>query len=206
MPRRHVVVSLLITALSLALVACERAPSLSRLDADARMLAFGDSLTYGTGAPPQAAYPAVLAERTGFEVVNAGVPGELSGEGRRRLPGVLDQVRPDLLILCHGGNDILRNRTGGVADNLRAMIAAARERGVEVVLVGVPRFGLGLSTAPWYEEVAVAEDVPLVAGVLSDILSDAALKSDRVHPNARGYARLGRAVHETLVSAGALPE
>lgn len=206
MPRRHIVVSLLITALSLALVACERAPALSRLDADARVLAFGDSLTRGTGAPSQAAYPGVLAERTGLEVVNAGVPGELSGEGRHRLPRVLEEVRPDLMILCHGGNDILRNRTDGVADNLRAMIEVARDRGVEVVLVGVPRFGLGLSMAPWYEEVAEAEGVPLVAGALSDILTEAALRSDRVHPNARGYARLARAVHETLVAAGALPE
>jgi len=144
--------------------------------------------------------------RIGREVVNAGEPGELSAEGRKRLPRVLDRVRPDLLILCHGGNDILRDRDPRrVADNLEAMVKLARERGIDVLLVGVPERTLVFhDTADFYHEVAEATGVPLEADALADIVGDPALKSDAVHPNADGYRKLAIAIEERLREAGAL--
>src|SRR5512139_901612 len=82
---------ILIALLSL-LAACNRSSeTLHKLPGDAVILAFGDSLTYGTGASPQHDYPSILAKLTTLKVINAGRPGEISGEGVNRLPTLLDQ-------------------------------------------------------------------------------------------------------------------
>src|SRR5664279_4805390 len=96
---------------------------IDRLDRGAVVLAFGDSLTFGTGAGAGESWPAVLERSTGLKVVNAGLPGETSAQGLERLPDTLDEVKPKLLILCHGGNDFLQKLDdGAVASNVRAMI------------------------------------------------------------------------------------
>lgn len=183
----------------------EDGPRLAPLAPDAVILAFGDSLTRGTGAPRGQGYPEALAELTGRVVHNAGVQGELSAAGAARLEAVLDRVRPQLLILCHGGNDMLRKRDLGAArGNLERMVAAARARGIETLLIGVPRPGLLLSTAPFYEEAARAAGVALEDEALADILGDNALKADPVHPNADGYRELAGRVRDKLVDLGAL--
>lgn len=201
-----VLASLALIVASLALVACgDPPPQLSPLPRDAVILAFGDSLTRGTGADNGASYPAVLATLTGHTVINAGIPGELSAAGLNRLPGVLQATNPQLLILCHGGNDMLRKRSPEhLATNLREMIALARQRGVEVMLVGVPRPGLLLGTADVYRDIARSMRVPLEADVLADILGDAGLKSDPIHPNAAGYRVMAEAVHALLRATAAL--
>ena len=147
----------------------------------------------------------VLSERTGRKVVNAGVPGEETERGLRRLPGLLDRLQPDLLILCHGGNDILRKRTpAATAANLRRMIGFARERGIPVVMIAVPNIGLFLSPADFYEEVAEDMAIPIEDDILADLLGDNRYKSDHVHPNAAGYARLAEALQALLTEHGAL--
>ncbi|MEQ8661758.1 MAG: GDSL-type esterase/lipase family protein [Gammaproteobacteria bacterium] len=179
--------------------------SLPPLADDAVLLAFGDSLTRGTGAPRGAGYPEVLASLIGREVVNAGVPGELSAGGRARLARVLDRVAPALLILCHGGNDLLRRHSTAAAhDNLVAMIALARERAVPVLLLGVPAPGLLLATADLYHEVARATATPLEDGAVAEVLGKAAWKADPVHPNAAGYRVIAERVRDALVAHGAL--
>jgi lysophospholipase L1-like esterase len=172
---------------------------------DAVILAFGNSLTYGTGARDYQSYPAVLAERTGRQVVNAGVPGEETDRGLRRLPGLLDRHRPGLLILCHGGNDILRKRpTATTVANLRKMVSLARERSIPVVMIAVPNIGLFLSPADFYEEVADDMGVPIEDEILADVLGDNRYKSDHVHPNAAGYALIAEALQALLTEHGAL--
>jgi lysophospholipase L1-like esterase len=150
---------LLAAAIPTLLAGCgERVPPLPRLDANAVVLAFGDSLTYGTGASTPESYPAVLERLIGRKVVSAGVPGEVSATGLKRLPEALEQAQPKLLILCHGGNDYLRKLPEAqAAANVRAMVKLARDKGVGVVLVGVPK--LGLTAAPAFT--AVTASVPL---------------------------------------------
>lgn len=187
------------------LAACGSEPEVRLLAPDARVLAFGDSLTHGTGAADEESYPAVLSAMIGREIINAGVPGEETGEGLERLPRLLDEVRPNLLILCHGGNDILRGRNlERAAENLSAMIAMARERDIDVVLIGVPDRGLPRGVADFYSDVAERENVPLENGVIARILRSPSLKSDAVHPNGDGYRELATAVHELLADAGAI--
>lgn len=189
-----------------ALMACsDTGVPLSPLEPEARVLAFGNSLTYGTGAPRAQSYPTQLARRIDRTVVNAGIPGETSAQGLMRLEQVLAAQPYDLMILTHGGNDILRNMDmESLKENLSGMIEMAREQGVEVVLVGVPAKNLRLSVPEVYGELAQEYGLALEAEALPDILSNARLKADPIHPNAAGYAELAQRLHRLLQAAGAL--
>ena len=184
---------------------CGGGPKLEKLPPDAVILAFGDSLTYGTGAGEEASYPAQLEKLIGRKVVRSGVPGEVSAAGLARLPKVLDEHQPHLVILTHGGNDFLRklDKQAAVA-NLRAMVKVVRDRGIPVVMVGVPEPGLLVSTAAFYEEIAGEFRLPYEGSILSTVLRDTSLKSDLVHPNAEGYRRIAEALSKLLREAGAV--
>jgi acyl-CoA thioesterase-1 len=204
MKRNKFLAPLLLTiATFILLTACSSGAKSPRLAGDAVILAFGDSLTYGTGAAPDESYPAILERLVGRRVVNSGVPGEVSAEGLSRLPGVLDTEKPALLILCHGGNDLLRRLDQKqIAGNLRAMIRLAQERGVAVVMISVPSLGLSLSPPEYYREIATEMKIPLEKKALSTILSDRSLKADYIHPNAAGYRKLAELVTELLRKSG----
>ena len=181
---------------------CDSTPPIRALAPEAVILAFGDSLTHGTGAPVGQSYPDVLASLLGRKVINAGVPGEISADGRERLPATLESYQPDLLILCHGGNDFLRRLDRDITTgNLQAMIEQAKARGVDVVLIGVPQFGFVLDPPKFYAELAEQHHTPYEGEILADLLSDRSLKSDTIHPNADGDRLLAEAVCELIEKA-----
>jgi lysophospholipase L1-like esterase len=191
--------------LAATLAACSGGEKLAKLPADAVVLAFGDSLTYGTGAARGESYPAALEARIGRRVVNAGVPGEASAEGLARLPGVIDEVQPALLVLCHGGNDFLRRLDDArTAENLRAMIRLARGKGIPVILLATPKPTLPPSVPEFYRAIAAEEKLPFEEAALKAVLFDNRLKSDLVHPNAQGYAEIAAALEKLLRRSGAL--
>ena len=184
---------------------CGKQAKLAPLPADAVLLAFGDSLTFGTGASESESYPAQLAQLSGRRVVREGVPGEVSAAGLKRLAGALDEHQPRLLLLCHGGNDFLRRLpVADAAANVRAMIRLAQSRGIEVVLIGTPEPGLTLSPAAFYAEIATEMRIPYEGEVLGKILRDGALKADQVHPNAAGYRLMAQRVYDLLKKSGAV--
>ena len=115
----------------LLLPGCSERPRLERLPGDATLLAFGDSLTFGTGASENESYPAQLEKLIGRRVVRAGVPGEVTAQALARLPAALDEHAPRLLLLCIGGNDFLRRLGKEQAErSLREMVKLAQGRGV----------------------------------------------------------------------------
>ena len=190
--------------LCLLLAACGE-PGFRPLAAGETILAFGDSLTEGRGVNPAQSYPSVLASLSGHPVINGGVSGELSQAGRARLPALLAEHRPALVILLEGGNDMLRG-SGEVAlkANLAAMIEAAQGSGAQVLLVGVPRKSLFADGAPLYEELADQYGLVLDNDSIGELLRDPALKSDAVHFNAEGYRTLAQRLHRLLQERGAL--
>jgi lysophospholipase L1-like esterase len=192
-------------ALCFSTLACDGTPKLKPLHNDAVILAFGDSLTSGVGTNKAQAYPARLQELISRTVVNAGVPGETSLDGLRRLPALLRQHQPALVIICHGGNDILRKlnlqQTKG---HIQQMIELSRDAGAQVVLIGVPKFGIFLSSAEFYSELAKANRLPLENDVLGNVLQKPAHKSDQVHPNADGYALIAQRLAVLLIDAEAI--
>jgi len=192
-------------ACCLILYACSDSPVLKPILEDEIILAFGDSLTVGVGTSEAYNYPSVLEEISNRKVVAAGVSGEETAQGLKRLPHVLDEFQPGSVILLEGGNDILRNRSmHNIKQNLAAMIEQIKSRNIDVVLIGVPEKKLFSDVAPLYQQLADEYGLVLADEVLSDLLRDNEYKSDAVHLNQQGYRKLAESIHKILVKYGAL--
>lgn len=201
----------LLLAAIVLLVGCHDPARRAALPPQSTVLAFGDSITFGSGAAAGDDYPARLAALSGWQVHNAGIPGETAEAARERIRATIAETRPALVIVELGGNDFLGRRPeAAVKNDLRAIIAAIRAADLPIVLIAVPRLSLlGAATgrlpdSPIYAELASEEKLLLVDGVLAAILSDPALKTDPIHPNAEGYGKLAQGVADRLTSAGLL--
>lgn len=188
------------------LVACgDTSPQLPKLSNDAVILAFGDSLTHGNGAEESESYPAVLQALSGRKVINAGISGEESQPGLERLPAALEEYQPKLLILCHGGNDLLRKKNViKMESNIRQMIQLAKDKNISVVLLGVPKPGLLLSSFKVYKKIADSTNIIFIENLIPEVLGDNGLKSDAVHPNKDGYRIMAETIYSVLQKSGAL--
>lgn len=183
-----------------------------QLPAGSVVLALGDSITHGSGADAASAYPALLAAQTGWQVVNAGVPGDTAAQALQRLPALLAEHRPAAVLVSIGGNDFLRRlpdeQTHAAID---AIVDAVRQAGALPVLIGVPRPTLlgaataSLSDHPLYAEIAAAREVPLAGGLWSAVLADERLRSDRIHANGAGYRAFAGALQQRLAELGIAP-
>jgi acyl-CoA thioesterase I len=195
----------LVLSLVVSAAACSERPKLPRLAGDATVLAFGDSLTFGTGADETESYPAQLEGLIGRRVIRSGVPGEVTSQALARLPGALDENSPRLLLLCIGGNDFLRRLGNREAEaNVRAMVKLAKSRGIDVLLIGTPEPALRVTAPAFYAAVAKDFRIPYEEDVMSAVLKDPSLKSDQVHPNARGYRIIAERLAEALRKSGAI--
>ena len=208
--RRWLAASLLAVALA-PLTACGRkTPRAQAVPAGATVLALGDSLTSGVGASSDTAYPAVLQQLTGWKVVNGGVSGDTSAQALARLPGLLQQHQPALVIVSIGGNDFLRRQTASdTRTRVRQICEQARASGAQVLLVAVPELSLlaaagRLSDHALYEEIADELRIPLHRKGWSAVLADARLRSDQIHANAAGYAQFAQGLVDTLRDTGLL--
>lgn len=206
MERRHFIFAAMFAALS---AACGREQPLPALGAGARVLAFGDSVTYGSGAGVDEDWPTLLAAATGWDIINAGIPGDTAQAGQHRLQALLDEFSPALVLVEIGGNDFLRRRSAPeIKEDLRQIVRLARASGAQVVLIAVPALSLTgaligrLPDAPLYGELAAEEGVPLVPEVFAAVLSEAGLRADRIHPNAEGYREMAAGLHARLRTIG----
>jgi len=174
----------------------------------ATVLALGDSLTFGTGATPETSYPAALARLSGWNVINAGVPGDTSAQILARTEPLLAEHRPALVLLGAGGNDLLRRLPDSqTRQNIETICGQCRAAGAQVMLIAVPApsaaaaFIGSLADHPLYEEIAKAQKLPLYAKGWATVLSDASLRSDQIHANARGYEQFAQGLLQSLKAA-----
>ncbi|HET9352115.1 MAG TPA: arylesterase [Burkholderiales bacterium] len=194
-----------VAALVVFFAACGERPKLERLSPDAVVLAFGDSLTFGSGANEEESYPAQLEKLIGRRVVRAGVPGEVTAQALARLPTALDEHAPRLVLLCIGGNDFLRRLGNKQAEkNVREMVKLAQSRGVAVLLIGTPEPGFSVSPPSFYGGIAKEYRVPYEGAIVGEVLKDRTLKADPIHPNARGYRVIAERLAEQLKQSGAI--
>lgn len=196
-----------------SLTSCRKKAKLSAIPPDSLVMAFGDSVTFGTGAGAGEDWPTLLAGLTGWKIINAGIPGDTAEAGRTRLQGLLDEHKPVLVIIEIGGNDFLRRRPpDAVKQDLKALTGTVRRSGAQVVLIGVPELSLLALVAgkpgdsPIYDELGKEEGVPVIAKVFSDVLSQPALCADKIHPNAQGYQQMATGIHSGLKRHGLVAE
>ena len=175
------------------------------------VLALGDSLTFGTGASAETCYPTVLAVLTGWNVVNAGVPGDTSAQALARLPALLAEHQPKLVIVSIGGNDFLRKLPeSDTRAHVHAICKQSLDAGAQVLLVAVPRATVAAALGQMtdhalYAEVAEDLKIPLQREAWGEVLAQPDLRADAVHANARGYAQFARSVQGTAAAVGLLP-
>ena len=126
--------------LVLCVAAC-KAEKLPAVPAGTPVLVLGDSLSYGTGANPHEDYPSILAANTGWNMINAGVPGDTSADGLARLPALLAEHEPKVLMIELGGNDFLHAvPTSQTVTNLKTIIQAAKSKNMTILLLAIPEF------------------------------------------------------------------
>lgn len=188
MPMRR---SLALTLL-LVLLAAVPAPAAERV-----IVVLGDSLTAGLGVAREEAYPALLEARLrregyDYRVVNAGVSGDTSAGGLRRVDWAL-RARPDIVIVALGANDGLRGLpVGALRDNLERIVRRVRAAGARVLLAGMrvpPNYGdeYARDFAAVFPEVARRTGVPLAPFLLDGVAGEARLnQADGIHPTAEG--------------------
>ncbi len=194
--------AILLIAIILVISFTKERSSVSKLEKSDTILAFGDSITYGFGADSHESYPYLLSQLTGYKVINAGINGDTSQDGLERLPTLLEDDSIKLMLLCFGGNDILQKQPlSELKANLKKIIQIAKAKNINVILISVPNVSLfGLDPLDLYDEIADEEDIELIEGLLSHVLSRSSLKSDYIHPNEKGYKYIANEVYAHLKS------
>ena len=174
------------------------------------ILVLGDSLSAEYGLPRETGWVRLLADRLASEaaqysVVNASISGETTSGGRTRLPKLLDEHRPAVVVLQLGANDGLRGLPPtSMRENLAAMSEASRKAGARVLLVGMripPNYGREYAErfAGVYAQLARDGKLALVPFLLDGFADDLAyFQSDRIHPNERAQPRMLENVWPTL--------
>ena len=185
------------------------APAAAPVASRPRIVILGDSLTAGLGLAPEQAYPALLQRRLDaaslkYEVVNAGVSGDTSAGGLRRIDWVLEgDVK--ILVVALGGNDALRGLpVEQLRDNLMTITDRAKARGIKVILAGMeapPNFGPAYTAAfrQTYRDVARQQGAVLIPFLLDGVAGLPEMnQGDGIHPTAAGAERVAETVWSAL--------
>lgn len=196
-----------ILATGVGMIACSDEASGKRLPPNSKVIALGDSLTYGYSVSPDTAYPAVLAGMTGWQVINAGVNGNTSADVLARTDTIVAQ-NPDLVLLGVGGNDVLRQiNPVTTSANIIATIGKFKAANIPVILIAEPYFSSSIlfgkaSDNPIYKDIAKREEIPLYPKRWSEVISNDRLKSDQIHANAAGYRYFAEGLYAYLQEEG----
>lgn len=161
------------------------------------IVAFGDSLTAGYGAPQGSSYPAYLAQLLGRPVVNLGLSGELAVHAPERLPEVLAQ-QPYMVLIEFGANDFMQQRsTQAAVSAVERIVDEVQKAGAIAVIIDTGGPGMGDYTKA-YQKIAKEKQAVFVPGILRGIFTKRNLKSDSVHPNKEGYKIVADKIYKEI--------
>jgi lysophospholipase L1-like esterase len=196
-PMALLLVALLVTTGGAA--SCKKSPT--EPSSTTQVVAFGDSITFGIGTSSGGNYVSVLSARLSINIVNAGFPGDTTGDALARIErSVLDR-QPKIVMVLLGGNDLLQNvPVQQRINNITTIVQRIRGSGAAVILIGLGSglldpfdgalAGLATSTSSTY-----------VPGILDGIFGNAALMADSVHPNNAGHAIIADRLEPALRAA-----
>ncbi|MGB2631288.1 MAG: arylesterase [Candidatus Omnitrophota bacterium] len=179
-------------------------PSVRNIDSQGtNIICFGNSITYGSGVEDGQDYPSRLQELTDRDVINAGIPGDTTEGGLKRIDEDVLDNDPYLVIIELGANDYLQGLPKDKAfNNLKKMIERIQDEGAMTALCDVSGGSSFLEAYSIYHE-----DMKKLAGetgsifmphVMKGIIQKPSLKSDNIHPNAEGYEIIAERVYKAI--------
>lgn len=162
------------------------------------IVAFGDSLTYGQGAGTEQSYPAMLEKSLGRPVLNLGQNGETALDAAARTAEAL-QSEPYMVLIEFGGNDFMRSvRLDQTVAALEKIVDDVQNAGAVAVIVDTGGSSIMGVYTKQYKKIAKEKGAVFVPGILNGIMGKRALMSDKVHPNAQGYARIAKKIEKAI--------
>lgn len=163
------------------------------------LIAFGDSLIYGSGATEGNDFVSLLSRRIGTPIINLGVPGDTTAKGFARI-SELDQYHPKVVLLLLGGNDHLQKvPIETTFATLAELIQNIQARGAIVLLLGVRGNLFGDSFAPKFEKLRDTYHTAYVSDVLSGLFENQKYMADAVHPNDAGNQIIAERIYPVLL-------
>lgn len=180
----------------------------SYLEHNEKIVAFGDSLTFGYAVPEEKNYPSqlqkLLLHRN--EVLNYGINGNTTSDGLLRINEVMNKENPKLVLLNLGGNDFLRKiPEQETIANLKSIIKSIKSHDSQIILMGVPKPNflgeyIGLKDASIFKQIAKEENVIYIEDIFSKYLSDREYKVDLIHLNAQGYELVAQKIFNEMIN------
>ena len=172
----------------------------------------GDSLSAGYGVKIQESWPSILennlnSKGVNIRIINAGISGDTTSGGLYRLPKLLKEHKPKLVILELGGNDGLRGMSikKVIRKNLDTMIRMSLDAESKVLLIGVelpPNYGATYTDnfKNMYLDLATQYNLPLVQGSIKEMVSLNLMQEDGIHPNIKGHLQIEEEVKSKILS------
>jgi lysophospholipase L1-like esterase len=175
--------------------------SISNLESrGSNIVCFGDSITFGKGAETGKDYPAELARMTSLPVINAGINSDTSGEALKRLESDVLDRDPLIVVIEFGGNDFLgKTPAAETFANIEGMIQAIQKRGVMVAIADISTTFFMEEYGREFRRLSRKYGVIFIPNLLGGIITNPDLKSDPVHPNAKGYKIIAYRVYRGIL-------
>jgi acyl-CoA thioesterase I len=166
------------------------------------IICFGDSITRGKGVNPDESYPAALAKMSSLPVINAGINSDISPEAVKRVQTDVLDNDPLLVIIEFGGNDYLNKvPLEETIGNIEAMVKAVQARGAMVAIADISNTIFMGEYNQELKRLSRKYRAIFIPRLLEGIVADPSLKSDAIHPNAKGYKIIAYRVYRGIISS-----
>ncbi len=194
-----ILLELSVFALITLLAGCNRS-SIANLDSRGKnIICFGDSITKGKGVASEQSYPAALAKMSSFPVINAGINGDISPEALKRVKTDIMDNDPLLVIIEFGGNDYLSKiPLEQTVNNIEEMIKAIQAGGAMVAIVDISNSIFMGEYNLEFKRLSKTYRTIFIPRIMEDIVANSSLKSDAIHPNAKGYQIIAYRVYRGI--------